>query len=496
MEIANLEVKITSDAEKAAKALDNLAASAKRLKSAVNINTSKLEGLSRLTNISFDGFSDSVGRLGENLARFSESTRSFGGVDTKAFNRLKKGIEKISSIDASALQNVSNNILPLAEAMRGLGSVSFDNRNLTSAINSIARLGSVDVSGFNAEGLSRVGESISELAQNLAGAPEVSQKVIGLTNAVARLAAAGEKTEASAKALPTLSRNLKELIKNLHGAASVQEGTISLTQGIAQLANAGSKAKTTASALDELADRTRHFIEVLSEAPNVSAGTERLVNSIAQIASAGRQANGAFRNLSNMGAGNVSVFGRLKKSLSGLIPHFGKTKKASVGLSGSLGKLIAVAGSVGFAISKIRDAIEIASDLTEVQNVVDVSFGDMSKKVEEFAQNSIEQFGMSELAVKTYASRFQAMGNALGISTGLISDANSFLSKQTDGYVEMSDSLSDVSLNLTKLTADMASFYNVEQEAVAKDLESVFTGMVVPLRQYGLDLTIKFVVAA
>ena len=81
------------------------------------------------------------------------------------------------------------------------------------------------------------------------------------------------------------------------------------------------------------------------------------------------------------------------------------------------------------------------------------------------------------------------MGTAMGINTSLIENANKYLSEQTDGYVGLSDSLSDVSLNLTKLAADMASFYNVEQADVAEDLEAVFTGMTRPLRAYGLDLT-------
>jgi hypothetical protein len=88
---------------------------------------------------------------------------------------------------------------------------------------------------------------------------------------------------------------------------------------------------------------------------------------------------------------------------------------------------------------------------------------------------------MSELAAKQYASRFQAMGSAMGISSNLISKANSFLNEQTNGYVELSDSLSSVSMNLTKLTADMASFYNVEQADVAEDLEAIFTGQTRPL---------------
>lgn len=115
-----------------------------------------------------------------------------------------------------------------------------------------------------------------------------------------------------------------------------------------------------------------------------------------------------------------------------------------------------------------KEAIETASDLTEVQNVVDVTFGDMAYKVEEFAETSIEKFGMSELALKQISSRFQAMGIAMGFPI---------------------DKMSDMSVELTGLAADMASFYNVSQEDVAKSLESIFTGTTRPMRQYGIDLT-------
>ena len=49
--------------------------------------------------------------------------------------------------------------------------------------------------------------------------------------------------------------------------------------------------------------------------------------------------------------------------------------------------------------------------------------------------------------------------------------------------------MSDMSITLTELAADMASFYNVEQEDVAKSLQSIFTGETEPMRQYGIDLT-------
>ena len=145
--------------------------------------------------------------------------------------------------------------------------------------------------------------------------------------------------------------------------------------------------------------------------------------------------------------------------------------------------------SIYGAIRGLKSAIDISSDLTEVQNVVDVAFGNMAYKVEEFAKVSVKDFGMSELTTKEIAGRFQAMSTAIGVSADKIGQANTFLSGQTKGYVAVSDSMADVSINLTKLAADMASFYNVEQTDVAKSLESIFTGTTAPLRKYGLDLT-------
>ena len=56
----------------------------------------------------------------------------------------------------------------------------------------------------------------------------------------------------------------------------------------------------------------------------------------------------------------------------------------------------AVKGLTSFA----KDCIELGSNLTEVQNVVDVVFPTMNKKVNEFAQNAASTFGLSETMAK------------------------------------------------------------------------------------------------
>lgn len=157
------------------------------------------------------------------------------------------------------------------------------------------------------------------------------------------------------------------------------------------------------------------------------------------------------------------------------------TKGFNVGtkqLSNSLGGLklmlgkVAVAAAVAFAVKKLVDfgkqAVSVASDLQEVQNVVDTAFGSMANKMEDFADTSIKQFGISRLAAKQTGSTFMAMASGMGIAQS---------------------SASDMAIALTGLSADMASFYNVEQDVASTALKSVFTGETETLKQFGIVMT-------
>ena len=68
---------------------------------------------------------------------------------------------------------------------------------------------------------------------------------------------------------------------------------------------------------------------------------------------------------------------------------FNKQMQGITGLAKKAGAALAAA----FAVKKIIDfgsaCIELGSDLTEVQNVVDVTFGSMSTKVDEFRNNFV-----------------------------------------------------------------------------------------------------------
>lgn len=133
-----------------------------------------------------------------------------------------------------------------------------------------------------------------------------------------------------------------------------------------------------------------------------------------------------------------------------------------------LGNAVAAA----FAISKIvqfgREAVELGSNVAEVQNVVDVAFGEVAYKVEAFADTAIESFGMSQLAAKKTASTYMAMAKNMGISM---------------------DAASDMAITLAGLTGDVASFYNISQELADIKLKSVFTGETETLKDLGIVMT-------
>ena len=168
-----------------------------------------------------------------------------------------------------------------------------------------------------------------------------------------------------------------------------------------------------------------------------------------------------------------------KKGIAGLIQSmksFGKStddtiksvKKLSIASLAIGGVISLIVSAVRKVISIAKEGIELASQLEEVQNVVEVSFGNMTQDVEGFSKKALYSLGMSELTAKKMASTFMAMSNSMGISA-------------KDGR--------NMALQLTALAADMASFYNVSQDVAQTALNSIFTGETETLKKFGIVLT-------
>lgn len=133
-----------------------------------------------------------------------------------------------------------------------------------------------------------------------------------------------------------------------------------------------------------------------------------------------------------------------------------------------IGVLIGGAFAIGELAQFGKECLELGSDLSEVQNVVDATFTTMSEKVNEFAKNAITSAGLSETMAKQYTGTFGAMAKAFGFS-------------EEQAY--------NMSTQLTQLTGDVASFYNLDQEEAFIKLKSVFTGETETLKDLGVVMT-------
>lgn len=134
-----------------------------------------------------------------------------------------------------------------------------------------------------------------------------------------------------------------------------------------------------------------------------------------------------------------------------------------------IGIAIAAVFSVREIVNFAKEAIELGSDLQEVQNVVDVTFGDMSGYIDQFAKNAITQFGLSELAAKQYASTLGAIFKSTGFDVS---------------------AATEMSQVLTGLAGDIASFYNLTSEEAFGKLRAGITGETEPLKQLGINLSV------
>lgn len=123
--------------------------------------------------------------------------------------------------------------------------------------------------------------------------------------------------------------------------------------------------------------------------------------------------------------------------------------------------------SVYRLIDVLKEAVSASSDLIEVQNVVDTTFGDAAEAIDKFAKSAIYNLGMSELSAKNFVSSFGSTLKASGIT----------------------EDLGDLSIALTQLVGDFASFRNLNYEDAFQKIQSAITGETKGIRLYGVAVT-------
>lgn len=120
------------------------------------------------------------------------------------------------------------------------------------------------------------------------------------------------------------------------------------------------------------------------------------------------------------------------------------------------------------ASEAISQGIELASDVNEVKNVVDTTFGRSSEAIYEWANAAKEAFGISSLAAQNYVGSLGAMLKSSGVTADL----------------------NEMSTALAGLAGDVASFYNLDIDTAFEKIRSGISGETEPLKQLGINMSV------
>ena len=142
--------------------------------------------------------------------------------------------------------------------------------------------------------------------------------------------------------------------------------------------------------------------------------------------------------------------------------HFG----SSAGKAFKLMGVAAVAGGAA-AVGGIGFAIKAASDLGEQVTKSGVVFGKNAKTVQSWSKGLTTSFGLSQRAAMEAAGTYGNMLKPLGIAPGMVSK---------------------MSMRMTELAGDMASFNNASPEETLLAIRSGLAGESEPLKRFGISL--------
>ena len=156
---------------------------------------------------------------------------------------------------------------------------------------------------------------------------------------------------------------------------------------------------------------------------------------------------------------------RASAALDQLEDHTNKSTDAFSRLAKAIG-LVMIACK---ALDTIKTGIDYASDLAEVQNVVDVTFGSATEAINSWSKECLAAYGMNEVSAKRYAGTIGAMLKSSGLA---------------------GDAIVDMSKDMVSLAGDMASFYNLDLETAFEKIRSGISGETEPLKQLGINMSV------
>lgn len=255
------------------------------------------------------------------------------------------------------------------------------------------------------------------------------------------------------KSLKDLDKSLKstqDQLKDVNKLLKLDPGNVDLLK---------QKQELLGKAISDTKDRVKQLKDALKEmekAPNAAETVEQqkaLKREIVETEQKLKSLKEESRQFGSVFNQVMKEAGDKMKEIGGKVSDIGKQMTTKVTLP-----LVA-----GFTV-----AADKASDYEENLNKLSVAFGDYADKVQSFTDNAQTDYGLSKVDASANASAFGALAKGIGLAE---------------------DQAADMAIELTKLSADLGSYFNTDVETSANALEGIFTGNAQSLKQFGVVMT-------
>lgn len=393
-----------------------------------------------------DAMEHVFGKSAAHIKDFSDAVDKLGQHASITLNNLKLGISDAGEAAKNMSAKVTNAAKNLRENLQGAG---LSAEKLEGDLKNI-KISPVDTSGLD--------NAQSELSQTEGRIQSLISKIRDMAS-VGKINVGGAGFEKLKESINSITGKMDSLKKRMTDALKLRFdiGKWSKFLNITTLIN-------------------KLFSKIKGGAKGVVSSVRKMGDAFSSLHSAVKRVEkmiGAlFRGMMGLSSKAASA---ITNSAKGIASAFSRVTSASSGLKGAslnLGTLVkaavgmkAASGIVNFG----KSAIELGSDITEVENVVDTAFGSMADSAYKFAETATEKFGLSELAAKQYSSTMMSMMKSSGMAQ-----------KQA----------AKMATTLTGLAGDMAAFYGIESGEMFEKLQSAMSGESDALRSLGINMSV------
>lgn len=382
-----------------------------------------------------------------------------GADAAQSLEKLQQTLERLLSpvqalTTGNGLNKLTKQLEKLAEAGRAISSLSGLDK-ITQAANALKSLDTLT-------GAPKIGSYISALnklsqagtaIQTIAGFPDITAQLTALTNALngmrsiqdirltplinslSRLPAVVQ----AINSMPAIDTSRIEMLNSAMAAFRTENAT-----AIRQLANALNRLPAAAQRINQI-DFTQFSNSIRQLTTTLEPLMQRAEQAAQGLAALAQVMQAASRQSNNSGG------------LGGLGRTLGSLSTKSLISWASLLKLKKVLG----------DCFNVSAQYVENLNLFNVTMGKSASSAFEFAEAVNAALGVDTSDWIRYQGFFQSVGKGFGV----ISDKADLMSK-----------------NLTQLSYDISSFYNISTEEAYNKVQSGFAGELEPLRRLGFAL--------